>query len=126
MLLVVMMIVAAAALAGSTIAFDRLLRYQYESHRERWNESGKPIGFFYIPDAARDWDRYSMGAAPVPRARQINGTRVQAEWFSATPLWARTDPRAMQLLFWYRAFAATGLGTFAVSGLGMLLYYWNA
>ena len=120
-----MMLVAAAALVGSTLAFDRLLRYQYESHRVRWQESGKPIGFFYIPDAARDWDRYSMGVAPVPRERRINGTRVQAEWFSATPQWAQTDPRALQLLFWYRALVSAGLGIFAVGGVALLLYYWN-
>jgi len=34
------------------VLFDRLLRPEYETHRQSWEADGRPSGFFWRPERA--------------------------------------------------------------------------
>ena len=43
----ILLLIGAVALVYSFVTFDRLVRAQYERHREAWIEDGRPRGFFW-------------------------------------------------------------------------------
>ena len=41
-------ILAFAAVVYGMWVFDRLIRWEYEHHREQWERDGKPVGIFWV------------------------------------------------------------------------------
>jgi hypothetical protein len=68
------------------VAFDRLVRLEYASHRPAWEADGKPRGFFWCPAEATIFRSYF--------AQQ----RLSLTWLFSTPHWARQDAAAPRLL----------------------------
>jgi len=68
------------------MAFDRLVRLEYASHRPAWEADGRPRGFFWCPVEATAFRSYF--------AQQ----RLSLTWLFSTPHWARQDASASRLL----------------------------
>jgi hypothetical protein len=68
------------------LAFDRVVRRQYASHRSAWESDGRPRGFFWRPAEATVVRSYF--------AQQ----RLSLTWLFSTPHWARQDPSASRSL----------------------------
>jgi hypothetical protein len=74
----------------NSMAFDRLIEYQYQNYHEEWLSDGKPRGMFYKP----------------------KGSSVLTFWLKSftlhkkTPYWASDDDNAIalhnRLVFWQK------------------------
>ena len=73
--------------------FDKLVRYEYEHHREQWERDGRPIGIYWRP---------SEPAIFLTRAGK-NWWRLA--WLFHTPAWVRTSSQCRSWLFQIRCFA---------------------
>jgi hypothetical protein len=81
-----MLLLLVPLLLACFIAFDRLVRFEYASHRSAWESDGRPRGFFWCPAEATAVGSYF--------AQQ----RLSLTWLFSTPHWARQDPSASRLL----------------------------
>lgn len=77
--------------------FDQLVQYQYENLHEQWLADGEPRGMFWKP--------------PV-KSKNILNTLIRSnpgfpvlKWLFYTPVWAKADPEALNLLKHGRKFA---------------------
>ena len=68
-------IVAVVVVVYSMWLFDCLVKWEYEHHRERWEQDGKPDGFFW---RAKECSRWSSDLAKK---------RVQLSWLFEAPEW---------------------------------------
>jgi hypothetical protein len=78
--------------AGRLI-IDKLVRLQYASHRAKWEEDGKPRGFFFRPPETR-----VLGGLFVTRSSSWAFQKCSILWMLWTPEWMRQDRRALQLV----------------------------
>ncbi len=62
------------------LLFDRLLRAEYEQHREIWETDGRPAGFF--------WRAQEGGSVTSHFAK----TRLTLVWLFRTPAWIAQSP----------------------------------
>jgi hypothetical protein len=78
------------ALLGALIAafyfLDRLIRHEYQFHREAWERDGRPVGYLFRPPEAT-WLRSSLAFH-----------RCSFAWLFQTPAWVRDDSSAKRLL----------------------------
>ena len=74
--------------------FDKLVRLQYASHRTKWEEDGKPHGFFFRPPETR-----ALGGLFVTRSSSWAFQKCSVLWVLSTPEWMRKDQRALRLVF---------------------------
>jgi len=81
-----MLLLFVLLLLACFMAFDRLVRLEYASHRSAWESDGSPRGFFWSPVEATTLRGYV--------ARQ----RLSLVWLFSTPQWVRQDPGASRLL----------------------------
>jgi hypothetical protein len=65
---------------------DRLIRYEYQFHREAWEQDGRPVGYLFRPPEA-SW--FTSGFA---------FQRCAFGWLFYTPHWVRDDSVARPLL----------------------------
>src|SRR6266404_3918020 len=65
---------------------SRLIRIEHQSHRENWEEDGKPADYFW-----------SVPGSYVARFA------VSISWIFATPDWIKSEPSASKIVIWYRA-----------------------
>jgi hypothetical protein len=65
---------------------DRLIRYEYQFHREAWERDGRPVGYLFRPPEAT-WFRSGFAFQ-----------RCAFGWLFYTPQWTRDDPTATTLL----------------------------
>jgi hypothetical protein len=100
---------------AETLIFRKLVRLQYDSHRQSWEQEGKPTGPLFYPPQTKTW-----GGWIVRWSSRRASSRRRSAWLLATPAWMREDSRARRLLFWMRAMR---VGIFAVFFLevGVLL-----
>ena len=83
--------VSLAAIVFASFYFeDRLIRREYEFHRDAWEEDRRPTGHFFHPPEAT-W----LGSALPLR-------RCGFRWLFRTPRWIREDRAAKALLCRYR------------------------
>jgi hypothetical protein len=121
----ILILIGVGLILRGWFAFDTLLRHQYKSHRASWEQDGQPTGYFFVPEGTLDWKHVFLGSPRGPTLHNKRaGARIQHRWLLDTPEWAKTDSRALQLLFQYRALTVTGLIACALPLLE-LLYYWN-
>jgi len=64
---------------------SRLIRIEYEFHRENWEDDGKPADYF----------------SSVPGSH-VSRFAVSTSWLFATPEWMKGESRARKLIVWYR------------------------
>ena len=79
---------------ATCLTFDKLVRLQYASHRTKWEEDGKPRGFFFRPQETR-----VLGGLFVTRSSSWAFQKCSVLWVLSTPEWMRQDQRALQLVF---------------------------
>ena len=82
----VFLVALIAVLFGAFYFLDRLIRYEYQFHREAWERDGRPVGFFFRPPET-SW-LYSSFAFQ----------RCAFAWLFRTPQWTREDSAARTLL----------------------------
>ncbi len=71
--------------------FDRLVKIEYQRHKEDWIKDGKPIGFFWrAPESS--WFRSSFAMQ-----------NLSMQWLFKTPDWTNNDPEATNHLKKLRA-----------------------
>jgi hypothetical protein len=62
--------------------FDRLIRAEYEQHRQIWETDGRPAGFFWRAEGCGRFDIIS----------QFARTRLSLLWLFRTPSWVMETP----------------------------------
>ena len=82
----VLLFVGAGLLLYSFVTFDRLVRAQYEAHREAWIADGQPRGFFW---RARECTWFGSAIATH---------RLSFAWLFNTPAWAAESKTSRALL----------------------------
>lgn len=93
-----LLLVAAGVLIYSFATFDRLVRAEYDLHREAWTADGRPRGFFWrAPECT--WFDSSVALH-----------RVTLVWLFTTPAWA----------------AESGTHRALLRRLRLLVLVWNA
>jgi hypothetical protein len=75
-----------AVLLSALLTLSRLIRHEYQFHREEWEHDGKPIGYLWRPPEAT-WFR-----------SQFAFHRCALVWPISTPDWIREDPAGQTLL----------------------------
>ena len=102
---------------AESLIFRKLVHLQYDSHRQSWEQDGRPIGPLFYPPQTKTW-----GGWLVRWSSRRASSRRRSAWLFATPAWIREDSRALHLLFWMRAMR---VGSFAVFFLevGVLLAF---
>lgn len=82
----ILLLAAAAVSIYSFATFDRLVKAEYELHREAWTADGRPRGFFWrAPECT--WFDSSMALH-----------RLVLSWLFTTPAWAAQSSRHRALL----------------------------
>jgi hypothetical protein len=84
-------------LIAAFVAFDCLVRTEYESHKIAWKDDGQPRGFFWVPSEVK------LGILVRPESSRAM-RRCSAHWLFLTPLWIRGNARATRILYMYRLF----------------------
>jgi hypothetical protein len=84
--LAVFLIALIAVLLSSFYFLERLIRYEYQFHRDSWERDGGPIGWFFRPPES-SWLRSGFAFH-----------RVAFGWLFHTPQWTRGDSTARSLL----------------------------
>jgi hypothetical protein len=85
-MLMVLLVMLIAVLFGAFYFLDRLIRYEYQFHREAWERDGRPVGFFFRPPET-SWLHSSFAFQ-----------RCEFAWLFRTPQWTRADSAARTLL----------------------------
>ena len=103
-ILILIMVVLTMSLLLGRRQFDDLLRHLYEHHSTDWERAGKPLGYFWKPDADTTW---------------IEGTqsrkRILWVWMKQTPPWAEGPLQwkmrivRLSVVFSYLGFALVGV-----------------
>jgi hypothetical protein len=75
-----MLVILAAFYLGS-----RLIRIEYQFHRENWEDDGKPADYF----------------SSVPGS-YVSRFAVSTSWLFATPEWMKAESQARTIIIWYR------------------------
>jgi hypothetical protein len=94
---------------GSVVALDRLLRAEYERHREQWIADGGPCGIFWRP-----------GDGQYHRNRRAVA-RVSWSWLFRRPVWMAEDSGSRRTLAGYRT-STFALWVLAAIMAGFLLF----
>lgn len=100
----------ALLIIGGFLTYDKLLRLQYEEHREAWEQDGRPSGAFWRPKeprGLRSWLAFQ---------------RTYFKWTWKTPEWARDDAKALRLLRRWRIIQLGGLATWLVFAVAFVLH----
>jgi len=72
------------------ILFDKILRFEYENHREIWEEDQKPIGILWVPDKASVlYGSYARNSLAI-------------KWLFKNPQWAQNERKVTEWLHWHR------------------------
>lgn len=71
-------------------AFDSLVRLEYEQFRIEWAGDDEPFGVFWHPEDGRFFF--------FDYRRRNAGREVFWRWLFSTPMWMRSEPRAMMLV----------------------------
>ena len=82
----ILLLAGAGVLVYSFVTFDRLVRAQYEFHREAWMLDGQPRGFFWRAPQS-NWFASSLATH-----------RLSLTWLFSTPAWATESPTYRALL----------------------------
>jgi hypothetical protein len=94
---VLILIVAWVAFMLTVLAtcwtFDKLVRLQYASYRTKWEEDGKPCGFFFRPPETR-----VLGELLVTRSSSWAFQKCSVLLVPSTPKWMQKDQRALRLV----------------------------
>jgi len=89
-MLTVVLVIVGFTLAGVLISafyfLDRLIRHEYQFHREAWENDGRPVGYLFRPPEAT-WFRSGFAFH-----------RCSLVWPVRTPRWVRDDLTAKRLL----------------------------
>jgi hypothetical protein len=85
-LLGIFLVALIAVLIGALYFVDRLIRYEYQFHREAWERDGRPVGYFFRPPEI-SWFRGAYA-----------GHCCAVGWLFYTPPWTRDDMTARTLL----------------------------
>src|SRR6266704_3268357 len=85
-MLMLFLVTLIAVLFGAFYFLDRLIRYEYQFHREAWERDGRPVGFFFRPPET-SWLHSSFAFQ-----------RCAFAWLFRTPQWTRDDSAARTLL----------------------------
>lgn len=97
------------------LAFDRLVRYEYENFREAWEQNGCPLGFFWKPPNSRFF------TSPM---RYMARDRCAVMWLFVTPNWMQQDTRALSLvsrLRWlWLAFVFVGMPALLLANIALM------
>ena len=98
----------------SFLAFDRIVRVEYQSHRKDWETDNKPLGIFWVPSEAQ-----SLAGWAVKFDSWVASRRCALVWLIRTPNWAVRDKTALRLFFWWRLLVAIWLTMFG----GMIVIF---
>jgi hypothetical protein len=72
------------------LLFDRLIRAEYEQHRQIWEADGRPAGYFWRP------------AECTLIASRFAKSRLSLVWLFQTPAWIANSPVLRALLRQHR------------------------
>ena len=88
-----------SVLFGSFIAFDQLIRYEYNSYRTQWENDGTPKGIFWSP--REYWRSQNTNWFRNLKSQYKSGWAFQKVcliWLFSTPQWIKNDNKAKKLL----------------------------
>lgn len=85
-ILVVVAIVVIATILYQMSLFDRLIRWEYDHHRDQWERDGKPDGYFWRAGECKFW------------SSDMAKKRLTGVWLFKTPGWAATSPECRRWL----------------------------
>ncbi len=85
-ILTVLAIVVIATILYQMSLFDRLIRWEYEHHRDQWERDGKPDGYFWRAGESKFW------------SSDMAKKRLTGVWLFKTPGWAATSPECRRWL----------------------------
>ena len=109
---IVLLLALAGVLTYGFVSFDRLLRVQYERHRETWEADGRAAGFFWrAPEC-------TILASKMARLR------IEYAWLFRTPKWVADSPQLtlqlrrhrLAVLIWNIGILALWASSFDVFG----------
>ena len=98
-----LLIIAIFVLWYGNWLFTRLLRREYQSHRDDWEHDGRPGWSYHYVDGLKSF---------------LASQRVWVTWLLRNPPWAERDSAA-PFMRW-RIFTVIGLALFAVVIVGLL------
>jgi hypothetical protein len=84
-------------------AFDDVIKYIYEKHRDDWEDLGRPAGFFWAPNWRSYW-------SPT---RQISASYLSMLMLSNTPEVTKRDEALLRRLRLFRALSITAMALMA-------------
>lgn len=96
LLLGIFLVALVAVLIGAFYFLDRLIRYEYQFHREAWERDGCPVGYFYRPPEVRSFRGVYDGVYAFHCCA--------LGWVFHTPPWTRNETTTRALLSrlrWY-------------------------
>jgi hypothetical protein len=76
------------------LTFDKLVRLQYASHRAKWEEDGKPRGYFFRPPETK-----ALGGPFVTQSSAWAFQKCSILWVLSTPEWMQQDRQALRLVY---------------------------
>jgi hypothetical protein len=92
------------------LAFDRLVCFEYGSHRSRWESDGRPRGFFWAPAEGGGLRSY------------LAQQRLSFTWLFSTPHWMRADRTALRLVWRLRLLVLAW--HIAIISAAVVVYLW--
>jgi hypothetical protein len=98
---------------ATCLTFDKLVRLQYASHRRKWEQDGKPCGFFFRPP-----ETGVLGGLFVTRTSSWAFQKCSVLLVLSTPQWMRKDQRALRLVIRLRVLtlaSSAGVGVWLLS-----------
>jgi hypothetical protein len=102
---------------ATCLTFDKLVRLQYASHRAKWEEDGKPRGYFFRPPETK-----ALGGPFVTQSSAWAFQKCSILWVLSTPEWMQQDRQALRLVYRLRVLtvvSSAGAGAwFLVAFLG--------
>lgn len=94
---------AVSAVLYQMYLVDRLVRWEYEHHREQWERDGKPDGYFWHATECAFW------------SSDVAKKQVGFVWLFKTPRWIAERPECRRWLFQMRGI--TWVGSLAIASL---------
>ncbi len=109
---ILIFIIYFVAIAASMWQFDKLCKFEFENHKDDWENDGKPQGFFWWH---AETVRYSFTAT-------FARSRCCLYWLFIKPSWTKGNPDIEKTLILYRLLNLLSLVVLGCCGLAAMYF----